>query len=151
MKIRLFGLSVAAFLWFGVLASLAQESTPSDTRSVWDGVYTSEQSQRGQSAYADTCQSCHGDTLKGAGEAPALSGPAFLNNWSGLPLGDLYERIRRSMPQDNPARATRLQKIDILAYILSFNKFPAGKTELPHQPELLKQIRFEATRSDANK
>jgi len=31
----------------------------------------------------------------------------------------------------------------VLTYILSFNKFPVGKTELAHNTELLKQIRIE--------
>jgi hypothetical protein len=34
------------------------------------------------------------------------------------------------------------EKADILAYILSVNKFPAGKTEL-QQGDGLKEIRFE--------
>ncbi len=122
-----------------------------EMRSVWDGVYTQEQSQRGQSAYKAGCASCHGDTLKGAGEAPALSGIAFISNWNGLPLGDLYERIRRTMPQDNPSRVTRQEKLDVLAYILSVNQFPNGRTDLPHQPELLKLIRIEANKPEAKK
>lgn len=136
---------------FVVCASHLVAQDASETRSVWDGVYTQEQSQRGQAAYKDGCSSCHGDTLKGSGEAPALSGMAFLSNWNGLPLGDLYERIRRTMPQDNPARITRQQKLDALAYILSINNFPDGKMDLPHQPELLKLIRIEANKPDGKK
>jgi len=74
-----------------------------------------------------------------------------LSNWNGLSLGDLFERIRRTMPEDKPGRMTRQQKSDILAYLLSFNKFPAGKTELPHQTEFLNEIRFEATKPDSKK
>jgi S-disulfanyl-L-cysteine oxidoreductase SoxD len=148
MKIK-FSVSVllASFLSCGYF--IAQDA--SEARSVWDGVYTQEQSRRGQMAYNDACSSCHGDSLKGAGEVPALSGGVFLSNWSGLPLGDLYERIRRTMPQDNPARASRQQKLDVLAYILSFNKFPAGKTELPRQAEILRQIRIEANKPEGKK
>jgi hypothetical protein len=36
-----------------------------------------------------------------------------------------------------------------LAYLLSFNRFPAGKTELQKQVEFLKEIRFEATKPGA--
>jgi S-disulfanyl-L-cysteine oxidoreductase SoxD len=127
----------------------AQEPSTSDTKSVWEGVYTAEQAKRGEAAYKSGCSSCHGDTLKGAGESPALAGSAFMSNWSGLPLEDLYERIRRSMPQDNPARITRQQKLDIVAYILSMNKFPNGNTDLPRQPELLKLIRIQANKPDS--
>lgn len=89
--------------------------------------------------------------MQGAGETPALSGSKFMSNWSGLPVGDLYERIRRTMPQDNPARIPRMQKVEILAYILSVNKFPSGNTDLPRQPELLKLIRIEANKPEAKR
>jgi len=118
---------------------------------VWDGVYTEEQARRGEALYRKTCSSCHGETLKGSGEAQALAGAAFLSDWNGLPLGDLYERIRRTMPQGDPMQVSRQEKIDVLAYILSFNKFPAGKAELQRQPELLKQIRFETSKPDPKK
>lgn len=139
------GMTIAASL------SAAQEPSTSDARSVWDGVYTADQAKRGEASYKTGCSSCHGETLKGAGESPALAGMAFMSNWSGLPLADLYERIRRTMPQDNPARITRQQKIEILAYLLSMNKFPSGNTDLPRQPELLKLIRIEANKPETKR
>src|ERR1041384_6887777 len=35
------------------------------TRSVWDGVYTKEQSGRGQAVYREDCQKCHAENLLG--------------------------------------------------------------------------------------
>ena len=64
----------------------------------------------------------------------------------GVTVGDLFERTRVSMPHDRPGTLTRQQTADVLAYVFSANKFPAGKTELARQPELLKQIRFDATK-----
>jgi cytochrome c len=109
------------------------------SRSVWDGVYTPEQSKRGATLYANECASCHGSALNGGESAPPLTGGEFFSNWNGLTVGDLFERIRVSM-------LTREQDADILAYMLSMNQFPEGKTELEHRTEVLKQIRFEATR-----
>ena len=63
-----------------------------DTRSVWDGVYTAEQAKRGEGLYTQHCAACHGGTLLGAEEAPALTGFEFGANWNGLTLGDLFER-----------------------------------------------------------
>ena len=156
MKIRIPALAVlisaAIVAAYGTLRAQAQQSgTSSESRSVWDGVYTEEQAERGEPLYHEGCASCHGDTLKGSGETPPLAGNVFLANWSGLPLGDLFERIRRTMPQDKPGRVSRQRKIDILAYILSTNRFPAGKTELPHQTEFLNEIRFEATKPEPKK
>jgi len=132
------------------LTSPAQQSVAA-MRSVWDGVYTDEQARRGQPLYHDACSACHGDSLKGRGETPALAGNTFLSNWNGLPLGDLFERIRRTMPQDKPSRVNRQQKADILAYLLSCNGFPVGKTEIPRQTEFLNEIRFDATKPDPKK
>jgi S-disulfanyl-L-cysteine oxidoreductase SoxD len=114
--------------------------------SVWQGVYTEEQAKRGQPLYSKYCASCHGEQLTGGEDSPPLTGGAFLANWNGLTLGDLFERIRVSMPQDRPGRLTRQQNADILAYVLEQNQFPAGQTELPTETDRLKQIRFEAAR-----
>jgi cytochrome c553 len=154
LRVMVFGRAVLlSVLCMTIAASLlaAQESSASDTRSVWDGVYTEDQAKRGEASYKTGCSSCHGERLKGAGESPPLAGMPFMSNWSGLLLADLYERIRRTMPQDNPARMTRQQKIEILAYILSVNKFPSGNTDLPRQTELLKLIRIEANKPETKR
>jgi len=124
-------------------------SQSSDTRSVWDGVYTEEQAKRGEDLYRNECASCHGETLVGGGGAAPLTGGTFLSNWNGLTLGDLYDRIRKTMPQGAVGKLSKQQDADVLAFLLSFNKFPAGKTELQKRVEFLKQIRFEATKPEA--
>jgi mono/diheme cytochrome c family protein len=113
-------------------------------RSVWDGVYTDEQAKRGAALYAKECAGCHGTQLTGGEEAPALTGSTFTSNWNGMTLGDLFERTRTTMPQNDPSKVSRQQHADILAFVLSFNKFPAGKAELDKQTEVLREIRFEA-------
>ena len=120
-------------------------------RTVWDGVYTEEQAKRGEALYEKQCSACHGDKLAGRESAPPLTGGAFLSNWNGLSLGDLFERIRRTMPQTSPGKLTRQQNADILAYVLSFNKFPAGKIELYRQAEMLREIRFVSEKPAAKK
>src|ERR1700676_3706232 len=76
------------------------------TRSVWDGVYTSAQAQRGAALYANNCASCHGTALGGGESAPPLTGGEFSSNWYGLTVGDLFERIRTTMPANRPGRLT---------------------------------------------
>jgi S-disulfanyl-L-cysteine oxidoreductase SoxD len=130
---------------FLVLAAVAVViSAQSPERSVWDGVYSVEQAKRGETLYANNCASCHGSALGGGESAPALTGGEFFANWNGLTLGDLFDRIRVSMPADRPGKLSREQNADVLAFMLSVSQFPAGKTELEHQSEILKQIRFES-------
>jgi cytochrome c len=123
------------------LAAIAQTS-----RTVWDGVYTEDQAKRGEGVYAKECASCHGSELTGGESAPALAGDSFFANWNGLTLGDLFERIRVSMPQNSPGSLSRQQNADILAFILKVNQFPSGKTELDRQTDILKQIKFDSTK-----
>jgi quinoprotein glucose dehydrogenase len=159
MKLKLGAVAIGGLLaiWnlFAVPAALGsarQESkAPTQGRSIWDGVYTREQAERGRKLYSAECAACHGETLSGGEAAPALSGGEFLSDWNGLTVGDLFERIRLSMPQDHPGRLSRQENADIISYILGVNKFPTGKTELQQKTEQLKEIRFEATRPDPKK
>ena len=59
-------------------------------------------------------------------------------------MGDLFERIRISMPQNAPGSLSGQQNADILAFMLQQNKFPAGTTEMGIQGMMLKAIKFEA-------
>jgi S-disulfanyl-L-cysteine oxidoreductase SoxD len=126
------------------LGALAFQEAAS--RTVWDGVYTAEQAKKGEALYATNCASCHGLGLTGGESAPPLTGGEFLSNWSGLTLGDLFERIRTSMPADRPGKLTREQNANILAHLLRVGDFPAGTAELSTQTEALKQIRIEAVK-----
>ena len=114
------------------------------TKSVWEGVYTEEQAKRGGPMYSEFCASCHGPELMGGEMAPPLATGDFLSGWDGLTLGDLFERMRISMPQNAPGSLSGQQNADILAFILSANKYPTGTSELSNQAMILKTIKFEA-------
>jgi len=127
-------------------AFVAAQDAP---RTVWDGVYTEAQAERGKAIYMEKCIQCHGPELMGGGAgAGPLQGATFSGNWNGVPLGDMLERLRQSMPLDKPATLSRQQSADVLAFIFSVNKFPAGKTELSRQAEILNTITFKATKLD---
>ncbi len=113
-------------------------------RTVWDGIYTQEQAEAGAALYATWCADCHASDLSGGDVAPGLVGGEFVWNWSGLTVGQLFERLRISMPQEDPAAVTRSEKAAILAFMLRTNEFPAGDRELPDRAALLDQFLFEA-------
>jgi cytochrome c len=118
-------------------------------QTVWDGVYTREQSDRGEKLYAERCARCHGDALQGIEAAPALVGPAFYANWDGETLDALFDRIRTSMPQDRPGSLTRLENADILAYMLRAGGYPEGKLTLDSQGGALMRIKVLMYRPDS--
>ena len=140
-----------ALIGLVVLAAMGarRASASEPMQSQWDSVYSLDQAKRGEPLYSDNCAACHAPDLTGGELAPPLTGGDFAANWDGLTLGDIFERIRISMPQNNPGALTRAQKSDVLAFILYKGSYPAGPTELPSQTEVLKTISFLATKPDA--
>ncbi len=141
MKLRFAAIALIPLATVLVLNNTVHAQPPSG--SVWSGVYTQAQSDRGKALYAEQCASCHGGELTGGEMAPPLSGGEFMAGWDGLTVGDLFERIRISMPQNSPGSLSGQQNADILAFILNAAKFPAGETELPKEAGILKTIKFE--------
>jgi mono/diheme cytochrome c family protein len=136
---------LAAVATVAVTVSLAV-STPSvaalQDKTVWDGIYTEAQAKRGDELYKQRCVSCHGADLGGSELAPSLAGTEFAANWNDLPLSELSERIRVTMPQDQPGVLTRAQSTDLLAYMLSKGGFPTGSDELSAEPGALNSVKF---------
>ena len=124
--------------------------------SVWAGVYTQQQAKRGEALYKQECAACHGAVLEGDGQTeraqrleralPPLSGDVFKGNWNGRPLSDLFDKIKKTMPWDDPGKISLKQNADVLSYILKFNEFPSGQAELPADPSLLTETLFEAVK-----
>ena len=139
-RITLAILAAAGALCAGALR--AQE-----TRSIWDGVYTEAQAKRGEAIYFERCGRCHGPALMGGTDgAGPLTGPTFNGNWNGVLLGQMLDRVRTTMPLDKPMTLSRQQVADVLTFIFSVNKVPAGKEELPRQAEMLNLIQFKASK-----
>jgi len=115
-------------------------------QSVRDGIYTSQQAERGKIGYGKACASCHGENLEGQGQTPPLTGSDFIGNWDGMTVGALFDKIQDSMPAQNPGILTKGENADIIAYMLQVNKFPAGNRELPASSDALKKFRIEAAK-----
>ena len=131
----------ALLLWSGAVAH-AQASGS----TVWSGVYTADQAERGKAAYGEQCAACHGAGLAGVDMAPPLTGSAFLNNWNSTSAGDLFDRIHSTMPLNNPGSLSAKTTSDIEAYIFQANGFPAGQTALPPSQPMMAGIKILATK-----
>jgi mono/diheme cytochrome c family protein len=141
MKLKIAASALIPFAAVFVLHTAVHAQPPS--KSIWEGIYTEEQATRGKALYSQECSSCHGGELTGGEMAPPLAGGEFMAGWDGLTVGDLFERIRISMPQNAPGSLSGQQNADILSFIFSASKFPTGTTELPKEAGILKQIKFE--------
>jgi mono/diheme cytochrome c family protein len=142
MKSRMAIAAICIMAWVSAIPTGHASAGP----SVWDGIYTEAQAGRGQALYAKSCSSCHRENLEGHGTTPELAGDDFIEKWGGQTVGDLFEKMQASMPADHPGSLSREQNAAILAFILRFNNFPAGQTELLTDADWLARIRFTAAK-----
>jgi mono/diheme cytochrome c family protein len=124
-----------------LLAALAAEAQNTSGPSIWGGVFTAAQAQRGNDAYQASCSACHGSDLHATDpEAVDLTGPVIRAKWNGKTLQERFETIRDTMPPGNVNTLGDKTYMDILAFILRSNEFPPGNQELV--PETAKAIVF---------
>jgi mono/diheme cytochrome c family protein len=131
-------LAAGVLIWSIGVTLVAQ--APGTTKTTKDGIYTAEQSARGEAVYKGKCSSCHGDDLTGGGIAPALAGDAFFEQWSEKKLSELSSEIKDSMPADKPGSLTPDETADVLAYVLKSNGLPAGAAPLSNDAAVLAQV-----------
>ena len=131
-------LIAAAYLAMVGLTIAAQNKTTQD------GVYSEAQAKHGDALYAKSCASCHGASLEGDAQAPALADADFAGEWNNQPLSDLFERIRTTMPGDAPGTLKPEEVADLMAYLFSRAKLPAGASALSTDVAALKTITYKA-------
>jgi alcohol dehydrogenase (cytochrome c) len=93
--------------------------------------FTSEQTARGQAAYALNCQSCHSPTLEGTQFGPALKGAAFEGHWRGRPHAAFSEQVRTTMPPGKLGSVSSDAYADIEAFILQANAAKSSSEDKP--------------------
>jgi mono/diheme cytochrome c family protein len=122
------------------LAANALEAIKITKKGVLDGVYTTAQAERGKSNFlSGRCGGCHQLDLSGD-RGPALKGDGFLSHWENGPVNALFKKISETMPPNAANETTDEAKVDIIAYLLQSNGFPAGKTDLKLDADLLESI-----------
>jgi mono/diheme cytochrome c family protein len=98
-------------------------------KTVWDKVYSEEQASKGKVEYETHCEVCHQKDLTGrasGGEGAELVGNVFARKWEFQNLNQLFSEIKKRMPRDNPGTLSDEGYLNIVAYMLQVNKFPAG-------------------------
>ena len=132
------------FLWAVTLATSADAQGP---KTVWEGVYTSAQANRGQGVYDASCTECHQDDLTGGGceGASPLVGADFLARWNNRPLADLFGAVADAMPKGAPGSLTPDEYADVISFLLKKNLIPASDAPLATDPASLGEILFTET------
>lgn len=116
----------------------APTPTSGASASVYSGVYTAAQADRGDATQSRECAACHSSNDWAAGRV--------LGGFSGRSAYDLVSHIRNTMPMDAPGRLTMEQYTDIVAFIFELNDIPAGDSELEPNEEALRMVEIEYRR-----
>ena len=137
----------SVFVWIAAGAFAAATTVAlgaQAAKSANEGVYTVDQAKAGEGVYKEQCAACHGDNLEGSGPMPPLAGKDFLSNWQGKTVGDLFEKTQTSMPATAPGTLTPDQTAQVVSYMLSQSKYPAGSAALEPKADALLKISIDA-------
>src|SRR5215475_8514562 len=92
---------IAVSLTTLTISAIAQnQSAQPDSKTVWDGVFSEAQAQRGRTSYNKSCSGCHRPDL--GGFEGVLRGQKFMDHWREDSLDSLFSNISRSMPRSDP-------------------------------------------------
>jgi alcohol dehydrogenase (cytochrome c) len=112
------------------------------TRTVAAGVYSAAQAEAGRAVYGRACSSCHGGDFTPAPGVPPVRGESFIANWRGRSVGELFGYTREFMPPGAGRSLSDTQYLQVTAYLLQANDYPAG-AELDPDEALLRAIGIE--------
>jgi quinoprotein glucose dehydrogenase len=114
----------------GILVLVICRTVAADVLTTNDAVYSKDQAKIGEELYANHCLLCHDKKY---------FRPVF-KAWEGKTLGTLNTVMNTSMPQSNPGSLPLKDYVDILAYMLSLNRYPAGDGPLTNDNNRLDSI-----------
>jgi mono/diheme cytochrome c family protein len=98
-------------------------------------LYTKEQAEEGAVAYYQNCAMCHGPLLdgqEGGFPGPALKGPDFADPSYDFHVNEIFNFVAKLMPSATPGSLSPEQDVQIMAFILRENGYPAGAKELTY-------------------
>jgi cytochrome c5 len=121
-------------VWAAALAFSAGDSAQASTvqKTSNDAIYTKAQADGAKKQFDTLCADCHPFTVaakKKPKDLP-LGDEPFFENWTGRPLKELVSLIALTMPNDGSAVVSDEEAVDLVAYILQQNGFPAGSEKL---------------------
>jgi len=109
-------------------------SASAEPQTINDNIYSKDQAKVGKQLYQNNCIACHDKKYF----RPVLKA------WNGQPLSVLFAVMSASMPEGNPGSLPEKDYVDILAYILSLSRYPAGENRLDHTNNGLDEITIAA-------
>src|SRR5438067_12353590 len=130
MRNRIVFFIATGLIGTALLAAVSLAKQSYSRRSVWNGVYTAAQAEKGKEEYQKTCIRCHAASLDGIQDANllgdfgprfSLRGKDFMDRWREDTAFSLFNLIKNGMPPRNEPKATPVQlndetSLNLLAY-----------------------------------
>jgi hypothetical protein len=130
---------IATFALCESPALIQGQSAAVPQKMVGDGVFSEAQAARGKKAFEQgtgTCTKCHLASLEGREQTgggnggAALIGLRFIQDFGESKLSKLVNKIRVDKPVEDPGTLTEQVALDMAAYLLMKNNYPAGSVDL---------------------
>ena len=102
---------------------IAAASTTTSGRAL-PTLFTNSEADQGRTVFEHHCAACHGEDLRGK-IGPALIGPSLGSAGDHTTISIMFNVIAFEMPAGDPASLTRPNYVDVMAYILERNGYPA--------------------------
>ena len=99
-------------------------------------LYTEDQATKGALQYYQNCSMCHGPNLDGqmgGYSGPALKGSDFADPSYNFHVSDIFNFVAKQMPAATPGSLPHDVDVQIMAFILKQNGYPAGTKELVYE------------------
>jgi mono/diheme cytochrome c family protein len=94
-------------------------------------IYTAAQAAAGMGKFLGHCGMCHGAKLQGL-SGPSLKGPNFASEKADFSVSDIFTIVSQNMPAADPGSLEHDDYVQIMAYLLQQNGYPAGTTALTY-------------------
>lgn len=104
-------------------------------------LYTATQADLGQAKFKENCAVCHGPHLEGRA-GPALKGANFASEEAQFHVRDIFTILVHNMPATEPGSLPHDDYVDIMAFLLQQNGYPAGQQQLTYDQALTSKVKL---------
>jgi len=122
MRIKM---AIAFFTIFAMNSAIVVSAEEESAKYILEGVYNTQQAERGQNLFRNYCQDCHVPRSFGR----LIHDTVKSSDNSKKQISAYFKLISTSMPQDAPGMLIEEEYLNIMAYILSLNGFPVNKPD----------------------
>jgi mono/diheme cytochrome c family protein len=123
----------------GVELAAAAEPAPAPPAEALPALYTADQADAGQHLFMIRCALCHGRDLSGMA-GPALKGKNFASVKAAFHVGDVFKIVSQNMPATQPGSLQHDDYVNVMAFLLQQNGYPAGAAKLTFDQALNSQV-----------